>query len=182
MIHRCFEGDLLTYNGVFCEWHVHRRSCSICEQTVVVVFFNTLWRRDDISRLEDVKLAIYASNKLTFVLTSPFFRGYKLRAFIRFTGACPPAISRVPANTNAIGERERRVLQCILRMSKNANSHSHRKRERERERNREKEKERENVYCSVISLRIDMKRFEMLVVPSFLSCALTDFAIDLMRL
>jgi len=127
-------------------------------------------------------LAIYASNKLAFVLTSPFFRGYKLRTFIRFTGACPPAISRVPANTNAIGERERRVLQCICECRKTPIVIViEKKRERERERERKLEKKRKKVYCSVISLRIDMKRFEMLVVP-FLSCALTDFAIDLMRL
>lgn len=123
---------------------------------IIVVSLYTL-------RLEDA--AIYASNKLAFVLTSPFFRGYKLRAFIRFTGACPPVISRTPANNvNAIGERERAAFRCMRGRRKTLIVTAV---ERQREREREKETA---VYCSVVSLRIDMKRFEMLVVP-FLPCA-----------
>jgi len=142
-------------------------------------------KRRYIPRLKDAGLAIYATNKLTFVLTSLFFRGYKLRAFIRFTGACPPVISRTPANNaNAIGERERRAFRCMRERRKTPIGiviviETEREKQRKRERKRKKENR-----SIVQSLDISAHRYEPFrKARRFVSTVYTtDFAIDLMRL
>jgi len=149
MIHRCFA-DSSMYRRRRQDMFIEGASYVKQRRLFRVTPFNRVQRCIVLER----RFAIYTSNKLSFALTSLFFRIYKLRAFIRFTGARPPAISRALANNaNAIGERERRAFRCMRGGRRKTPIVIERKRKK-------------NPSIVWPYLRIDIKpRFEMLVVP-----------------
>jgi len=142
--------------------------CMRARPCIVIVSLNTLWRSDNVYRAWKMSsFAIYASNNLTFVLTSLFFHRYKLR---HLSGS-PEHVRqqyRAHRQTTQIryGERERYMFRCMRRKTPIV---IEKKRERETKKKLESgEKERKCLLFSRIVAHRYETCFEMLVV---LPCA-----------